>query len=719
MQLEMKNEKHLVQTSDKKAQSEFSNYKELQAIVEKYQQRKVAEDVKAIQELGGTNQLTNNLQSHPINGITKESLPKRIAVFGTNSQKPESKFSVFCDYLKDPTIILLLIAFFVLLMICFVPEAEHPTSKIIESIIILFVAMLILVIRLGNYLPSTKKIKKLDQIQNAQFGITAIRDGLKLQLDQREIHIGEIIELKPEMEIPSNCLLIKSDGLISDEAAVTGDSAHMEKETHEICHTKFELIKTQKEIQYIKVNDVPSSILLAGAKIVSGTGLAMVITLPKFVSSGAANQNKKEEEGQVIYPKLAKIQIALIIIGILFSIICIFSVLFRALADFNKKDKWTSKETLLVLKGLLSTIAVLLAVLPHILQFGVTLTLSFFVKKAMMDMLLVRKLQVGENLAKVNIICTENSGMLIQNKKFLAYFWNNGTTQVFNFVNEKYTQLEEFIGSNCRDFFVQILTCNFNPNMEETTSNPNEFSILKFLAEMKVDIAQIIGKTPPRICNPHTFVRKAISTVIESDGKIMVLLRGDAEIVTSSCNSLHDMKTGEIKNIEEEKRTEIGQVITEYQQKGIVTAIAIAYKFIDSLEEYNNSKLTGSGLLEIETSNFTLVGVCGIEDRINLEARSGIKSCKEAGVSVKVLTSDSKSDAVQSAKILKILDNEKETSTLPYEILEGEEFIKLIGGVVSKTQKNENQVETKIDTIQNQEMFDRIWPNLKVLAKAR
>jgi len=192
--------------------------------------------------------------------------------------------------------------------------------------------------------------------------------------------------------------------------------------------------------------------------------------------------------------------------------------------------------------------------------------------------------------------------------------------------------------------------------------------------------------------------------------------------------------------MKEELKEHIHEVITKMANKALRT-LCIAFKRVS--EDAGNFLTNGlwlnqyqidfdthdsKGVYEVEKSGFTLLGVLGIRDVLRPEVKGAIKTCRRAGVKVRMVTGDNKLTARAIALECGIIDPENEESI----VLTGPEFIELTGGIICKECRTKecdcprDKVQAKrvkrpvrVDTIANQEAFDKVYKNLDVLARSR
>ena len=190
------------------------------------------------------------------------------------------------------------------------------------------------------------------------------------------------------------------------------------------------------------------------------------------------------------------------------------------------------------------------------------------------------------------------------------------------------------------------------------------------------------------------------------------------------------MWTGEIKTIDANLRATIEGVIEKMAEDALRT-ISIAYRDVKGAADLTAKD--SKGVYDIETKDLTLMGIFGIRDNLRTEVPGAIEICKQAGIKVRMVTGDNKITARAIAKGCGIIDPSDPNAI----VMEGPDFMQAIGGVVCKICKEANRIQRdcdhprdgktadklkkpkRIDTIDNGAEFDRIVPNLCVLARSR
>lgn len=229
---------------------------------------------------------------------------------------------------------------------------------------------------------------------------------------------------------------------------------------------------------------------------------------------------------------------------------------------------------------------------------------------------------------------------------------------------------------------------------------------------------------------PFSSERKRMSTILENvnnskASRKRMHIKGASEIVLESCSYFYDWEKNTVIPISAEFKQTMYKVIEEMAGNALRT-ICVAYKEIEGNEDVTTQDK--QHVFEIEKQDFTLIALFGIRDILRESVPSAVEKCKKAGIKVRMVTGDNKITARAIAKECKIHDPTNPASL----VMEGAEFIEKVGGIVCKKCRTKIcacprdretakrlKIEIREDTIGNPEEFDRLYPNLDVLARSR
>ena len=690
---------------------------DLVTCVTKWQQRqKLCEDVDYLEEKGGIGWLFDGLKTDLEHGIKAESIPDRIRAYGSNEipKKPLSNFfELMFDSMKDLVHIILLVAAVGSIIIQMIVQTNRRGTAWIEGVAILAAVFACAFIDALNNFQKERQFQKLSDEAEKKKVINIIRDGVSKPMRLSECLVGDIVVIKGGDEIAADGVVLEGFSVGCDESAMTGETDILEKAVLPECLRKREEIKKEGRANTAKHHEVPSAIMMSGTMIQQGQGKMVIICVGLHSAMGRIKKTIAEnaDDETPLQKKLEKIAEDIGKMGLVCAVITFIVMLIRVLVDYGKDKKWDKDKWTLLIQAFLIGITILVVAIPEGLPLAVTLSLAYSVKQMLEDKNLVRKLHACETMGGADIICSDKTGTLTQNKMFLTNFWNikEQTTHTprapyKSFIHEAYVQL-----------FEQVMTCNSTDDPKVDAGNPTDQAMLKYMLACGCDATTERTKYPVVHMEPFTSDRKRMSTVINvnSDKGLLFLNKGASEMVLEACDSVLDLATGNVLPIDAAMKANIEGIITGMAKKSLRT-ICVLYKHV---QQVNKQDKNDKGVLKDELSGFTLIGISGIKDVIRPEVPFAVAKCHRAGIEVKMVTGDNKITARAIAKECNIISPDEPDDLDNGRVMEGPEFYKLIGGITKKDGAKKG--DPPEETITNGAAFDKIYKNLAVLARSR
>ena len=336
---------------------------------------------------------------------------------------------------------------------------------------------------------------------------------------------------------------------------------------------------------------------------------------------------------------------------------------------------------------------------------------------------LVRKLQACETMGGANMICSDKTGTLTQNKMSLSSIWRDKVLTIDNY--SPMLNLTDYVPTDQSDLLLKLFAVNSTANLKPVVKgSKTEIAILEFLERTGNSYQKIRSSVEIVAKFPFSSSRKRMSTVIKTDKTQLLLVKGASEIVLDCCQYYFNPK-GETKFLDSTLRELIEEGIAQMASQALRT-LCVAFKDLNKGEDI---KVKDSrGVFQVEKNDLVLFAVLGIKDILREEVPAAVAACKRAGIKVRMVTGDNKLTAAAIARECGIISSESAKSM----VMEGTEFIEAIGGVVCKlhrtekcecvrdkqTAKKEGK-EMRVDTIANGTAFDEIYPHLDVMARSR
>nr|XP_027103189.1 calcium-transporting ATPase 12, plasma membrane-type-like [Coffea arabica] len=304
----------------------------------------------------------------------------------------------------------------------------------------------------------------------------------------------------------------------------------------------------------------------------------------------------------------------------------------RGQREFKARQTSTGDIMNSIIRIIAAAVTILVVAIPEGLPLAVTLTLAYSMKQMVMDHAMVRKLSACETMGSATTICTDKTGTLTLNQMQVTEFWlgnepMKGKTPT-DIAPDVGQLLQESIGLNSTG---KIYTSPSSPN-PEITGNPTESAILNWAVfDMKMDInttKQEYEKLHVEVFNSEK-KRSGVLVRKNHSETVRVHWKGAAEMILARCSNYY-MENGTVKAIDDEERKQLEIIIEKMAGKSL-RCIAFAFKSI-----------AGHGVIceNLPDTQLTLLGLVGLKDPCRPEVKAAVKSCRKAGVNIKVITGD-------------------------------------------------------------------------------
>ena len=538
-------------------------------------------------------------------GLTEQEAKARRHKFGLNTlvdKNKRTKLEIFLSQFKNMMIILLLIVGFLSLIYSLVTEEDF-----LEPLVILGTTLVNCIM---GYLQEAKAEDATNKLKKYSANyITVKRGGKTKEINAKYLVPGDYIILEAGDKIPADARIIKNYFGKTDESILTGESQNVDK-IDEVIETDAILAETY-------------NMLYSGTVLTSGKVEAIVTDTGMNTELGhiAASLDTKEEPATPLQTKVAKV--TKFITGVAFFLV-IFVLVYGYFNDYT------------ILSLIMLCISMIVASVPESLTIAITATLSIGVSQMAKKKSIVKNLAAIETLGATEVICTDKTGTLTENKM-----------QLMKIVVGANEEPLESLKDN------QILI-NIMDNANAATLNEdNKYSgdamdvaIKNYLQENKIKST----KAKKIIELPFDSDRKMMSTVYEENGKTYLYIKGSLESLAKRSKKIEkNGKTVEIttRDINSLKREE--KMMSEESLKVLAFAYKEIKKTITKEEDYFK-----------EEKDLTLVGIAGFKDPIRENIKESIKRCQEAGIRVVMLTGDNLETAMAIAKEAGICKSEKE-----------------------------------------------------------
>ena len=544
-------------------------------------------------------------------GLSTAEAQQRLEKFGPNKLKEAEKPTLlqrFLKQLKDPMLIILLIAAGVSALTGMI-AGENEWA---EVIIILAVVLLNAILGVFQESKAEAAIEALQTMTAATCKV--MRDGKMVILHSDELVPGDIILLEAGDAVPADGRIIENASMKIEEAALTGESVPVNKilETLGLVEGQEDIpLGDRKNMCYMGSTVVYGR----GKAVITGTG--MDTEMGKIAGALAATQ----EEQTPLQRKLDELGTLLskMVLGI-----CVFIFVFNLLmeGDFHLE---------VILDTFMTAVSLAVAAIPEGLATVVTVVLSIGVTKMSQRNAVIRRLTAVETLGCTQVICSDKTGTLTQNKM-----------TVVDHVGD--TDLVATAMALCSD-------ANLNEN-DQAEGEPTECALVNFACTLGLK-KQELEKAAPRVDEaPFDSGRKMMSTIHDLGGSFVQYTKGGPDVVLARCT--HCYENGQILPMTEEKRAQIMAANKAMADKAL-RVLAAAKRDWASRPESNTPEFLEHDLI--------FLGLTGMIDPVRPEVKAAIEECRSAGIRAVMSTGDHKDTAVAIAKELGIITDASEAIT--------------------------------------------------------
>lgn len=523
-----------------------------------------------------------------IDGLDSKEAKKRLNEYGQNiilNKKKKSWILRFLKQFNDAMIIILLIVALLLYFYGYFYSHEYT-----DTIVILFVVFINAIV---GFIQEEKAALILKDLKNYETSMCKVkRDDKILIINTKELVPGDIIYLESGETVPADIRILSCENLKVDESALTGESVPVQKSS--------DVLKENLIIQEQK------NMLFLGTHITNGKCIGIAVSTGKNSELGKIALSLNEID-RIETPLQLKIKELSKKITLIVFIILIFIFI---LAIINK-------YTILEIIMLCSSLAV--AAIPEGLPTVITITLSVGISNLAKKKTVVKQMQAVETLGAIDIICSDKTGTITQNKMA---------------VKDEYVideNLLNYICALCNDGLIY---------KDKYVGDPTETCLYDYLYNKKVDPLKLRKKCERLLDIPFDSDRKMFTTLNKIDNEVYILCKGSMDSLIEKINL---------------SKTEKQEVLDKVKKlsKNALRTLGFAYKKLDYVPK--NIKE-----LEKAENNLFFAGILGMIDPPRKSVKKSVELCKNAGIRPIMITGDSIDTATAIAKDVGIISNNNE-----------------------------------------------------------
>ena len=566
------------------------------------------------------------LNVDPERGLSASDADRLLAENGKNKLKEAEKESLLkktVNALADPMIIMLLVAALIQAVVAVVEKQGKPGPADFAGVLIILAVVVI------NTIMSLVQESKAEAAMEALMEMTAatsrvIRDGKIEVVKSEDLVVGDVVVLEAGDAVPADCRILESHSMKVEEAALTGESVPVGKIVDKLLWMNSE-------------TDVPlgdrKNMVYSGSTVVYGRGKAVVVATGMDTEMGkiadALSQAEKEQTPlQIKMAELSRFLTKLVII--ISAVVFAVGIVEKMLPVITGKEVFTwGLFGDISLETFIAAIALAVAAIPEGLPAVVTIILSIGVTSMSKRQALIRKLTAVETLGCTQIICSDKTGTLTQNKMTVV---------------DHFGEDEELLARG-------MALCS-DAQIDENgvvTGEPTEAALVAYANKLGLNKNGLVAAYPRSGEAPFDSGRKMMSTVHPDGGSFVQYTKGAPDVVVGKCT--HMLVDGRTVPMTEELRESIRKDNKRMADKAL-RVLALAMRIYPAEPaDYEAANLE---------KELVFVGLTGMIDPVRPEVKAAIEACGGAGVRPVMITGDHKDTAIAIGRELGIIDDEKE-----------------------------------------------------------
>lgn len=547
-------------------------------------------------------------------GLSTEKVELNREKYGKNiltQNKKVNPFIAFLNQFKDFMIILLLIAAVISFGVAFYElytNKDRSSTEIIISFVEPFIILLVVALNsmLGAYqeVKSDQAVRALEKIneQNAK----VIRNGITITIPASELVVGDLIVIESGDTISADAKIIEAYNFYVVESSLTGESVAIEK-------------NADKNIKETNILAEKTNVVFSGTYSTNGRALAVVYSVGKNTEIGKIN-NLIQEQKTTTTPLQDKLNKMGKLFGWAGIILLFVSLIIQIVLINTLKGTWTNIDV--YSNSLITAISLAVAAIPEGLVTFTTVLLAIGVSKMAKENAIIKSLPAIETLGSTNIICSDKTGTLTQNKMTVVDLFSEN--KLLSETKDK-TSFKQILSAAiaCSDAEINIV----DKELIEV-GDPTETGIIRAGLDIDLTKNEILEKYKKVSALPFDSERKLMSVLLENNSRKIMITKGAPDIIFNLTNA--DKKFREL---------------NEQWSNKAYRVIAVAKKEMPSDTEAINFN---------DEKDLEIVGLIALIDPPREEVKQSILECLNAGVKPVMITGDHITTAVAIAKNLNI-----------------------------------------------------------------
>ena len=555
------------------------------------------------------------LSTSATDGLSADEAAKRLAADGPNKLKEQPKTPMwirFFQQMADPMVIMLLVA----AVISAVTGAIQGEIDFADVAIILTVVIINSALGVIQEAKSEEALAALQEMSAAQSKV--IRDGKLVSLHSSELVRGDVVLLEAGDSVPADCRILESATMKIEEAALTGESVPVEKHAEAIALEGDDVaLGDRKNMCYM------------GSTVVYGRGRAVVVATGMDTEMGkiAGALNEATEELTPLQVKLDELSHILTkMVVAICVVIFVVDVLRHGFGNM-------AAEPSLLLNTFMVAVSLAVAAIPEGLVAVVTIVLSLGVTKMAKRQAIIRNLSAVETLGCTQVICSDKTGVLTQNKMTVVR-------------HELAAPEEKFLSGMalCSD-------ARWDAEAGEAVGEPTECALVNDAG--KAGLTGLAEEHPRVGEAPFDSGRKMMSVVVETlDDEYEQYTKGAPDVVLGLCTHIYE--DGRVVPMTEERRTELIAANKAMADQALRVLALACRHYVEKPADFAAEALE---------HDLTFCGLSGMIDPERPEVAAAIDEVHTAGIRTVMITGDHIDTAVAIAKNLGIIADRSQAIT--------------------------------------------------------
>ncbi len=571
-------------------------------------------------------------------GLSPDEAGRRLERDGRNKLAEPKRASLirrFLAQLADPMIIILIVAAVISAVTSVYEghvsgEGAFPTDTVIILAVVVINAVL-------GVLQESKAEQAIDALQKMSAATShVLRGGEVMTVPSEELAVGDIVLLEAGDAVPADCRIIECASLKAEESALTGESVPVDKQSEPLGSGKQTESGSSDNKQSSADGDVPlgdrRNMLYMGSSVVYGRGKAVVTAVGMNTEMGRiADAITQAQDGQTpLQKKLSQLSklLTVIVLGI-----CVFIFAYSLISGRDELTGGDSAQIFgRVIDMFMVAVSLAVAAIPEGLAAVVTVVLSIGVTNMSKRNAIIRRLTAVETLGCAQVICTDKTGTLTQNRM----------TVVRHFGDDE--QLLATALALCSDA---------REGSDGIVGEPTEAALVGYAASLGLHKAELEAAQPRAAEAPFDSMRKMMTTVhrVSADTAVQYT-KGAPDVLLEHCTAA--LIGGEVVPMTDQLRERI-EAENRAMAEQALRVLAAAYRPLTELPGDCSPDSLEQGLI--------FLGLVGMIDPVRPEVGAAIEQCREAGIIPVMITGDHRDTAVAIARELGILTDPSQALT--------------------------------------------------------